>query len=173
MTGTILDKILEAKRVELARHKRETPLAELESRVREAPFPLNLSGALWGDRVRLIAEVKKASPSKGLLAADYDPAARASTYAANGAAAISVLTEADHFQGSLEHLAAVKAVVGPEGVPVLRKDFLFDSYQLLEGACQRRRRRAPHRRCALAGSAAGAAGRGAAHLVAVSGGGPR
>ena len=73
MTGTILDKILEAKRVELARHKRETPLAELESRVREAPFPLNLSGALWGDRVRLIAEVKKASPSKGLLAADYDP----------------------------------------------------------------------------------------------------
>ena len=132
MTGTILDKILEAKRVELVRHKRETPLAELETRIREAPFPLNLSGALWGDRVRLIAEVKKASPSKGLLAADYDPAARASTYAANGAAAISVLTEADHFQGSLEHLAAVKAVVGPEGVPVLRKDFLFDSYQLLE-----------------------------------------
>ena len=131
-TGTILDKILDAKRGELARHQRETPLSALESRVREAPFPLNLSGALWGDRVRLIAETKKASPSKGLLAQEYDPAALAAVYAANGAAAISVLTEADHFQGSLAHLAAVKAAVGPQGVPVLRKDFLFDPYQLLE-----------------------------------------
>lgn len=131
-TGTILDKILEAKRAELERHRRETPASTLESQVREAPFPLNLSGALWGDRVRLIAETKKASPSKGLLAQQYDPAALASTYAANGAAVISVLTEVDHFQGSLAHLAAVKAAVGPEGVPVLRKDFLFDPYQLLE-----------------------------------------
>ena len=130
--GTILDKILEAKRAELARRQRETPLSALESQAREAPFPLNLSGALWGDRIRLIAETKKASPSKGLLAQEYDPVALASTYAANGAAAISVLTEVDHFQGSLEHLAAVKAAVGPEGVPVLRKDFLFDPYQLLE-----------------------------------------
>ena len=131
-TGTILDKILKAKRVELARHQRETPASALESQVRDAPFPLNLSGALWGDRIRLIAETKKASPSKGLLAQKYDPAALASTYAANGAAAISVLTEVDHFQGSLAHLSAVKAAVGPEGVPVLRKDFLFDPYQLLE-----------------------------------------
>ena len=131
-TGTILDKILEAKRAELVRHKRETPLSTLESRVRETPFPHNLSGALWGDRVRLIGETKKASPSKGLLAQHYDPAALASTYASNGAAAISVLTEVDHFQGSLAHLAAVKAAVGPEGIPVLRKDFLFDPYHLLE-----------------------------------------
>ena len=132
ITGTILDKILEAKRTELVRHQREVPQSALESQVREAPFPLNLSGALWGDRVRLIAETKKASPSKGLLAQEYDPAALASTYVANGAAAISVLTEVDHFQGNLAHLAAVKAAVGPEGVPVLRKDFLFDPYQLLE-----------------------------------------
>ncbi len=131
-TGTILDKILEAKRAELARRQRETPLSELESRVRDTPFPLNLSGALWGDRIRLIAETKKASPSRGLLAPEYNPVALANTYAANGAAAISVLTEVDHFQGSLEHLAAVKAAVGSEGVPVLRKDFLFDPYQLLE-----------------------------------------
>ena len=131
-TGTILDKILEAKRAEVERHKRELPFAELEARVKASPFPLNLSGALWGDKVRLIAEVKKASPSKGLLAADYDPAAIAATYTANGAAAISVLTEVDHFQGSLAHLTAVKAVAGPEGVPVLRKDFLFDEYQLYE-----------------------------------------
>ena len=131
-TGTILDEILDAKRAELARHRREMPLAALEARVQEAPFPLNLSGALWGERVRLIAEVKRASPSKGLLAPSYDPAALAAVYAANGAAAVSVLTEEDHFRGSLDHLAAVKAAVEPEGVPVLRKDFLFDPYQLLE-----------------------------------------
>ncbi len=131
-TGTILDKILDAKRAEVDRHKRELPFTELEARVKTSSFPLNLSGALWGDKVRLIAEVKKASPSKGLLAPSYDPAALAATYAANGAAAVSVLTEVDHFQGSLEHLAAVKAAVGPEGVPALRKDFLFDPYQLYE-----------------------------------------
>ena len=131
-TGTILDEILDAKRAELARHKRDTPLGELETRARRAPFPLNLSGALWGDRVRLIAEVKKASPSKGVLAEHYDPAALAVRYAENGAAAISVLTEVDHFQGSLEHLQAVKQAVGPMAVPVLRKDFLFDPYQIVE-----------------------------------------
>jgi len=131
-TGTILDKILDAKRVEIARHKRETSLAELEERVKHSPFPLNLSGALWGEHVRLIAEVKKASPSKGLLSPDYDPAALARSYAAAGAAAVSVLTEVDHFQGSLEHLRAVKDAVGGEGLPVLRKDFLYDPYQLLE-----------------------------------------
>jgi indole-3-glycerol phosphate synthase len=131
-TGTILDKILDAKRVELERHKRETPLAELEQRAKRAPFPLNLSGALWGERVRLIAEVKKASPSKGVIVANYDPVAQAMSYAENGAAAISVLTEVDHFQGSLAHLEAVKQAVGPLSVPVLRKDFLFDPYQLIE-----------------------------------------
>ncbi len=135
-TGTILDKILAAKRVEVDRHKRETPLAKLEAQARAAPFPLNLSGALWGDRVRLVAEVKKASPSKGLLAEHYDPVAMATAYADNGAAAISVLTEVDHFQGSLDHLRAVKEAVGPQGVPVLRKDFLYDPYQLFEArAC--------------------------------------
>lgn len=131
-TGTILDQILETKRAEVERHRQAMPLSELEERVKTAPFPLNLSGALWGDKVRLIAEVKKASPSKGLLLADYDPAAIAREYAANGAAAISVLTEVEHFQGSLDHLRAVKDAVGPDGVPVLRKDFLYDSYQLYE-----------------------------------------
>ncbi len=131
-TGTILDKILDAKRDELVRAQADTPLSELEARVKAAPFPLNLSGALWGETVRLIAEVKKASPSKGVIVEDYDPAAIAAEYAANGAAAVSVLTEADHFQGSLAHLEAVKAVVGPQGLPVLRKDFIFDPYQLFE-----------------------------------------
>jgi indole-3-glycerol phosphate synthase len=118
--------------VEVERNKRETPLAELEAQAKAAPFPLNLSGALWGDRVRLIAEVKKASPSKGLLAEHYDPVAQATVYADNGAAAISVLTEVDHFQGSLDHLRAVRQAVGASGVPVLRKDFLYDPYQLVE-----------------------------------------
>ena len=131
-TGTILDEIMAAKRVELARHQQAVSLAEMEARVKRVPFPLNLSGALWGDTVRLIAEVKKVSPSKGLLAERYDPAALALQYAENGAAAVSVLTEADYFQGSLAHLEAVKAAVGPLNVPVLRKDFLFDPYQLLE-----------------------------------------
>ena len=135
-TGTILDQILGKKREELARHKTATPQTELEERVKRAPFPLNLSGALWGDKVRLIAEVKKASPSKRLLAEHYDPADMAVRYAENGAAAISVLTEVDHFQGSLEHLTSVKNAVGSMAVPVLRKDFLFDPYQLYEArAC--------------------------------------
>ncbi len=131
-TGTILDKILDAKRAEVERRRRELPFAELEEQVKVSPFPLNLSGALWGDKVRLIAEVKKASPSKGLLAAEYDPAALAAVYTANGAAAVSVLTEVEHFQGSLAHMAAVKQATASEGVPVLRKDFLFDPYQLYE-----------------------------------------
>ena len=131
-TGTILDEIMDAKRVELARHQAAVPQAELEECVKKAPFPLNLSGALWGDKVRLIAECKKASPSKGLLASNYDPVAMAMSYVENGAAAISVLTEADYFQGSLEHLRAVKDAVGPMNVPVLRKDFLFDPYHLYE-----------------------------------------
>jgi indole-3-glycerol phosphate synthase len=131
-TGTILDEILRDKRVELERSKRDLPLADLEALLKFAPFPLNLSGALWGDKVRLIAEVKKASPSKGLLSEHYNPVAMAMRYVENGAAAISVLTEVDHFQGSPEHLRAVKKAVGPQAVPVLRKDFLFDPYQLLE-----------------------------------------
>ena len=131
-TGTILDAILQAKHQRLAVQMQDVPLAELEARIKEMPPPLNLSGALMGGRVRLIAEVKKRSPSKGLLATDFDPVALATTYAGNGAAAISVLTETDHFGGSLEHLGAVKEAVGPKGLPVLRKDFLDDPYQLHE-----------------------------------------
>ena len=131
-TGTILDTILEYKRVEVERHRREVPLSQLEAQVKEVAPPLNFSGALLGDRVRLIAEVKKASPSAGLIAPEFDPVALATTYSDNGAAAISVLTEVDHFQGSLADMEAVKRVSGPKNVPVLRKDFLYDPYQLYE-----------------------------------------
>ncbi|MSQ21869.1 MAG: indole-3-glycerol phosphate synthase TrpC [Dehalococcoidia bacterium] len=129
---TILDEILESKRRELVRQKRERSLSEMERRAKATPLPLNLSGALIGPGVRLIAECKKASPSRGLLSPSYDPASLARTYAENGAAAISVLTEVDHFHGSLEHLALVKEAVRGLGLPVLRKDFIFDPYQVYQ-----------------------------------------
>ncbi len=130
--ATILDKIVEVKAREVERRKVEEPLEALEERIQSLPVPANLSGALMGDGLRLIAETKKASPSKGLLRAEYDPAALAKCYVDNGAAAVSVLTEVDHFQGSLEHLSAVKEVVRPHGIPALRKDFIFDPYQVYE-----------------------------------------
>ena len=128
---TILENIVSAKRGEVERQRSELPLEVLEKRIAAQPGPLNLSGALLGDQVRLIAEVKKASPSRGLLCSDFDPVRLAETYAENGAAAISVLTD-PRFQGTLEHLAAVKAAVLSQGIPVLRKDFIFDAYQIYE-----------------------------------------
>jgi len=130
--ATILDSIVETKRHEVERRKIEAPIVALQERARALPLPLNLSGTLMGDGIRLIAETKKASPSRGLLRDNYDPAALAKTYADNGAAAVSVLTERDNVQGSLEHMEAVKQVLQPLGVPVLRKDFIFDPYQVHE-----------------------------------------
>ena len=128
----ILEKIVEVKRREVERLKVERPIAELERRIEAQAPPLNLAGALFGESVRIIAEVKKASPSKGLLRDDFDPKWLAKTYADNGAAAISVLTNADHFQGSIEHLNEVHAVANPRKIPVLRKEFIFDEYQVYE-----------------------------------------
>jgi indole-3-glycerol phosphate synthase len=130
--AAILDRIVETKRHEVERRKIEVPLSSLEEIIRALPLPLNLSGALMGDGVRLIAEAKKASPSRGLLRDNYEPAVLAQAYADNGAAAVSVLTEKANFQGSLEHMEAVKNVLLPLGVPVLRKDFVFDPYQVHE-----------------------------------------
>ena len=128
---TILDDIVASKRREVEASKERTPLEALEERAAAQPPPLNLSGALLGDRVRLIAEVKKASPSRGLLAPDFDPVRLATAYASNGAAAVSVLTD-PRFQGTLEHLSSVKKALAPSGAPVLRKDFIFDPYQVHE-----------------------------------------
>ena len=129
--ATILDDIVAVKRGELEVQRAEVPLEALERRIAEQPRPLNLSGALLGDQVRLIGEVKKASPSRGLLCPDFDPVRLATTYAENGAAAISVLTD-PRFQGTLEHMEAVKQAVAAHGTPVLRKDFIFDPYQVHE-----------------------------------------
>ena len=129
--ATILDEIVETKKSVLAQAKLDAPLEELQRRIAKRAAPVSLAMALQGDDIRLIAEVKKASPSAGLLRMDFNPSELAATYAANGAAAVSCLTD-DHFQGTLEHLSEVKAALTPYGVPVLRKDFLIDPYQLFE-----------------------------------------
>ncbi len=133
-TETILDRIVAHKRREVAAAKAKAPLASLEARLRAAPPARDFLGALRGPGVSLIAEVKQASPSRGVLRADFDPVALARTYAGAGAAAISVLTDEKHFQGSLAHLAAVRETL-PDGPPLLRKDFLFDPYQVYEARC--------------------------------------
>ncbi len=130
-TETILDRIVADKRDELAAAKARVPRAEVRSRAEKAPALRGFADALSGPRIALIAEVKKASPSRGVLRADFDPVWIAGRYAEGGAAAISVLTDEKHFQGRLEHLAAIREKL-PDGPPLLRKDFLFDEYQLYE-----------------------------------------
>ena len=133
-TPDILKRIVDVERGDLERRKAAAPLGDLERRARDAghPPPLNLAGSLMGAETRVIAEVKRATPSKGVLRDDIDAAALASTYAGNGAAAISVLTNGPFFQGSLDDMASVHRAVRPRQVPVLRKDFLFDPYQVFE-----------------------------------------
>ncbi|MFC1986950.1 indole-3-glycerol phosphate synthase TrpC [Chloroflexota bacterium] len=128
----ILDQIVTDNSLELEARKRGLPLAELRRIALEQLLPLDFASALRGDRVRLIAEVKKASPSKGVIRSDFNPAEIAKTYAGNGASAISVLTEPKYFQGSLLHLRDVKEVLGSKKVPLLRKDFIVDPYQVYE-----------------------------------------
>jgi len=130
-TETILDRIVADKREELAAAQAALPLAGLRATMRDAPTPRSFADALRGPAAGLIAEVKKASPSRGLLREDFDPVALAKTYAGAGAVAISVLTDEKHFQGTLGHLAAIRQAL-PDGPPLLRKDFLFDEYQLYE-----------------------------------------
>ncbi len=128
---SILDKIVAAKRVELAEAMRVLPLADVQRLAAEQPPALSLSEALNGGAIRLIAEVKKASPSRGLLSPDFDPVRLAGTYVANGAAAVSCLTD-PRFQGELAHLSAIKQSGASGNAPVLRKDFIFDPYQVFE-----------------------------------------
>ena len=125
----MLNKILEGVRSDLAARERQTPLERLKKVAQQAASPRDAVAALSGQDVAVIAEVKRASPSKGTMAAIDDPAALASEYEAGGASVISVLTEPRHFGGSLEDLAAVRERVA---VPVLRKDFVISSYQLWE-----------------------------------------
>ena len=128
----ILDRILLHSQEELAHRKRALPLAELRTMALDKPPALDFASALKGDGIRVIAEVKKASPSKGLICADFDPVRIAGEYARSGASAISVLTETEFFQGSLDYLRDIGDALGGKRIPLLRKDFLFDRYQIFE-----------------------------------------
>ena len=150
--GKMLDEIMRHKREELPKRMALVPITNLRALAMTIPDPVDFAAALRRPGVSLIAEVKKASPSRGLLCRDFDPAMLASTYARGGAAAISVLTDARYFQGQLEYLTTVKeTVVGARetrdnkggtatkvpvsqstNVPVLRKDFIYDPYQVVE-----------------------------------------
>ena len=125
----MLDRIVAEKREEVAQRKRSLPLSTLKERIAQCQAPLDFVAALSGEGMSLIAEVKRASPSRGILCADFDPVALAKTYAQAGAAAISVLTEVNYFQGSIDHLVAIREEVR---LPLLRKDFIFDPYQIYE-----------------------------------------
>jgi len=130
MAETILEKIVASKRLEVEQAKRQESEQALRQRLAAAPAPRDFFQALAKPGpIRLIAEVKKASPSAGVIRADFDPVQIAETYEAHGAACISVLTDEQFFQGSLAYLREVRAAVS---LPVLRKDFIIDGYQLVE-----------------------------------------
>jgi indole-3-glycerol phosphate synthase len=131
--ATILDEIVATKHREIAEARQRVSLAELERQLRSAPPVRDFRAALEAaPGMAVIAEVKRASPSAGLIREDFDPVAIARIYEQNGASCISVLTDAPYFQGRLDYLRAVRQAVG---VPVLRKDFLLDDYQLVEARC--------------------------------------
>ena len=129
----ILDKIVQTKREEVTARKMGVPLRDLKARIRDLPSPRDFHRALdrrsHGGRIRLIAEVKRASPSQGVIREPFDLDQVTHAYVTAGAAAISVLTDEPFFQGSLDDLSRVHASVL---VPVLRKDFIVDPYQVYE-----------------------------------------
>jgi len=135
MSGTpdILKKIVARKHEEIAERRAAVPEVELTARARDADPPRGFVAALEAciadGRPGVIAEIKKASPSKGVLRADFDPAAIAASYARHGAACLSVLTDRDFFQGSEAYLQQARAACA---LPVLRKDFIVDPYQVIE-----------------------------------------
>lgn len=132
----ILKKILAVKRDEVAAASAARPLADVRAHAREQSAPRDFVGAIRGrvaaGKSAVIAEIKKASPSKGLLRADFQPAQIAVDYAGHGAACLSVLTDRQFFQGAPEYLRAARAACAAYGTPVLRKDFIVDAYQIVE-----------------------------------------
>lgn len=133
--GEVLDRIMDWKREEVPKQMAEVPLAQVKAFAQLAPDSLDFAGALTARQgASLIAEVKRASPSRGLIAQDWDPELIGETYARNGAAAISCLTDSRFFQGELGYLTSIKERLREIGksVPVLRKDFIYHEYQVYE-----------------------------------------
>ncbi len=137
-THTVLDKLVEGVREDIASDKRRRSEADLKSMAKDAPPTVSFAGALRrpesgedddGSLMRVIAEVKQASPSQGQIAESFEPGEIAKAYEAGGAAAVSVLTERRRFLGEMAHLEQVRGAVG---LPVLRKEFIFTEYQILE-----------------------------------------
>jgi indole-3-glycerol phosphate synthase len=125
-----LDKIVAEKLKEVERRQKAFPLSKLRAAIMERPAPLDLATAISGDSLRLIAEVKRASPSRGAIRADLDAVKLATSYKKGGAAAISVLTESRYFKGSREDLESIKRAL--PHTPLLRKDFILKPYQIFE-----------------------------------------
>jgi indole-3-glycerol phosphate synthase len=128
-SGTVLGRIVDARRAEIARRKRTVPETVLRMAVKRADGVRDFAAALGRDAVNIIAELKKASPSAGLLRASFDPATLARDFEQSGAAALSVLTEEEFFQGSLAYLRDARAATS---LPVLRKDFIVEPWQVWE-----------------------------------------
>lgn len=129
-SDSFLARVVSLKSREIARAKQLLPLAELERNARAQAVPRDFRRALTGgENIAVIAEMKKASPSAGILRENYNPKRLAKSYSANGAAALSILTDADFFHGHLQHLQQARAACM---VPLLRKDFLLEPYQVLE-----------------------------------------
>ena len=128
-TGTILSRIVESRRAEVARRRRIVPETVLRIAAGKADAPRDFAGALTRNQINVIAEIKKASPSAGVLRHVFEPAALARAFERAGAAALSVLTEEENFQGALAYLRDARAAVE---LPALRKDFIVDSYQVWE-----------------------------------------
>ena len=128
--STILDKIVTRKRDEISQAKATLSEAEVRARLKDAPPVRDFFAALAAEGpIKLIAEVKKASPSKGVIRADFNPVTIAQTYERAGATCLSVLTDEHYFQGHLDYLRRIRSAVS---LPLLRKDFILDTYQLLE-----------------------------------------
>src|SRR5258706_490514 len=129
---TVLEQILESKRQEVAERQKSVPVEQLREKISELGRPRNFFQAVTTPtkkRLNLIAEVKKASPSAGVIRPDFDPVQIAKAYQAAGADALSVLTDEHYFQGKLEYIHAIRDVIR---LPVLRKDFIIDPYQVYE-----------------------------------------
>ena len=125
----ILQKIIELKKIELEQEKQILPLTELKAQLADLPPTLDFAGALCGEGINIIGELKRSSPSRGIIREDFSIGELATALVLGGAAALSVLTEKNFFGGSLDNLRLVRQLVK---IPLLRKDFIFDEYQLYQ-----------------------------------------